>query len=538
MCQALLNVFDINNVVTLGRDDCGGKQNILFPHHMLSLVLLLSQTSTNIQKKLKLVNIIIAEDSLNILKSYFERINKNVDCLHLEKNWLSPSSAEIIGGIIKTNCLKTLAVVDNPITGVGIKEISDALSHLAHSSICSLVLSNVEMTGDDVCVLTKSLTEGSTIELLDISSNTLGRKGAVAIAEFLSTNRTVLSLNISHSKPMCLLPGENVDESFQEVTSCVQCVTLADALQCNPTITSLDVSDIMLAGFGMSYLDLLQSLLKNRKLQSLHLSGNFKISDIVASFIQCNTSLVSLNISDNAMYDSGMHAICMRGLLYVTTLKYFDISENFLNINSAEMIASILHRNTSLTCLALGSNQIGYVGCRYLATALLVNKTLTSLYIRHNMIGDSGAKELAGMLRRNTTLAHLDLSFNDIGDEGIMALLDSAMYNNDALKWLLVMFNSINDVNCIVPHPSFSDDAMCYAFCTNFSAIPVYSAQLLEKRILVTEKLYYDEWKQDGLGQICLQEVYDSLIPEDQKDCLKYYIQKKFGRDSSVVYDL
>ncbi|XP_065884117.1 protein NLRC3-like isoform X2 [Dysidea avara] len=531
MCRALLDVFDINNTITLGSRDWVNHQIALYPHHMLSLALLLSQTSTNHCKSLKLLNTLIPQDSFNILGNYFERVNRNVDCLYLKKNWLLPPSAIIIAAIIKTNCLKTLAIVDNPIKIS--KEISDALSC---SSIRSLVLSNVDMTSDDVCILLKGLTMSSTIELLDISANTLGRKGAIAIAEFLNTNRTLLSLNISHSKPVFGFPGENVDETAQEHTSHV---SLLYALQHSPTLTSLDVSEIMLACFGVSYIDLIIAILGNRKLQSLHFGSSclcFEIANMIANFISFNSSLVSLDISKNSMYDVGMKIIC--GALHnVTNVKLLDISENFLSIDSARMIANILRHSTTLICLALGSNKISDEGCQYVADALFVNKTLTSLYIRNNMICDDGAKALAAALTNNTTLLQLDLSFNDIQDDGAMALIN-AFHASSTLKWLFVAFNPMCDIKteeCLVSYPDVTIDDKYCVFCNGFLSIPVASAQFIshERHFLFIQKECYNEWKQNHLGQISLQDVYNSFIPEDQQDCLKYYIQKQFGKDPS-----
>ena len=450
--------------------------------------------------------------------------------MYLKKNWLLPPSAIIIAAIIKTNCLKTLAIVDNPIKIS--KEISDALSC---SSIRSLVLSNVDMTSDDVCILLKGLTMSSTIELLDISANTLGRKGAIAIAEFLNTNRTLLSLNISHSKPVFWFPGENVDETVQEHTSHV---SLPYALQHSPTLTSLDVSEIMLACFGVRYIDLIKAILGNRKLQSLHFCNSclhFEIANIIANFIIFNSSLVSLDISENIMYDGGMNIIC-GALRNITHIKLLDISENFLSVDSAGMIANILRHNTTLICLALGSNKISDEGCQYVADALFVNKTLTSLYIRDNVISDDGAKALAVALTNNTTLLQLDLSFNDIQDDGAMALIN-AFHASSTLKWLFVAFNPMCDIKteeCLMSYPNVIIDKKYCVFCTGFHSIPVLSAQFIthKRHLLFIQKECYSGWKQNHLGQISLQDVYNlSFIPEDQQDCLKYYIQKQFGKD-------
>ena len=193
MCQVLQGIFDDDNLIILVGGKSGHHHTALFPHHMTSLVLLLSQ-SQGVHKSLKLRDIFISEDALSILGNYFQATHVNVDSLCLENNNLQLSDARIIGAIIKTNHLKTMEICENYFIEAEAKEVYDALS--VQNSIHSLTLSNVRLSNNDVCLLMNAL-EGKAIQNLDISDNCYGSEGVKAIAAFVSVCKTLLSLNLA-----------------------------------------------------------------------------------------------------------------------------------------------------------------------------------------------------------------------------------------------------------------------------------------------------------------------------------------------------
>ncbi|XP_065884135.1 protein NLRC3-like isoform X1 [Dysidea avara] len=424
----------------------------------------------------------------------------------------------------------------------GIKEISNAL--FVNDSIHSLTLKGVVLRDDEICMLMDALA-GKPIQHLNLSNN-LGccSEGAKAIAMFIGTCATLLSLTFSFDLMML---SEKGFESFVSQFRChgkiipeyIKCdlsgiCALTDALNNNLSLTSLDISPPLFWECDEWWHKLTSNIQQMRSLKSLHLPGyNLNLNNVSAlvHFIHFNKSLVSLNISGDSIDDTGMGALC-NALCYNETLKLLDVSKN--EVNFTDNIAQVLWNNYNLTCLALGSNKISDEGCRHLAIALSVNKTLTSLYVRDNMIGDDGAKELAGMFAKNATLLQMDLSFNDIRDEGAKALVN-ALCVSGGLKILLIIFNDIKFEECLLFNPHITIDNKFFAYTADFwNAIPLLSAQfVMGKHVYFTEQKFYGEWKGKKLNKINLQNVYNHIIPEDQLDCLKYYQQNEFGDNDS-----
>ena len=439
--KSLLSLFDVDNVITIKNYvidyDYSDDQIVFLPHHMMSLVLLLSRllsSSQGVYKSLRFINVVLPGDTLRILENSFNKTDCVVDNLYFKSNYLQPSSVKAISGIVITDYLKVLAVVDNYLNDAGIKNLTDALS--VNHSIHSLTLCNVWLRSDDVCMLITALANNS-IKCLDLSKNFYGSEASKSIAEFVCTCTTLKSLNLSYN--MVALSEQGLECLLDTVQSLMQhrfpgwvpprllhsaltknggigaalveryfdfnkTEMLVYSFSRNVTITSLDLSCSMHISLWVNQL---ARALQFKKLYSLHLySNNLNQCDAsaIASIIKFNNSLLSLNISENIIRDHGMHLVCNE-LCRNGTLKYLDVSENALTVTSAVAIAITIRCNSTLACLALGTNRIGDQGCKDLANALSVNKTLTSLYIRHNMIGDSGAKALAAALTKNNLIA-------------------------------------------------------------------------------------------------------------------------------------
>lgn len=98
------------------------------------------------------------------------------------------------------------------------------------------------------------------------------------------------------------------------------------------------------------------------------------------------------------------------------TIKYLDLSWNF--INAKDMT--------------------------YIVEMLKVNKSLRKLYIQHNNLEELGAKEMARALKIHTTIKYLDISANRIGSQGFMYFKE-LFASNSNLRNLHVRKNQIGD---------------------------------------------------------------------------------------------
>ncbi|RIB02901.1 kinase-like domain-containing protein [Gigaspora rosea] len=136
----------------------------------------------------------------------------------------------------------------------------------------------------------------------------------------------------------------------------------------------------------------------------------------------------------------------------------WDLSRNRGFENFSELIM-VLHKNTTLTSLDLGSNELGSFGGKLLSEALYKNTTLTSLILKENNLGSKGGKLLSEVLCKNTTLTSLDLDSNELGSEGGKALA-SALCINTTLTSLNLDNNNLG---------SEGGEALADALCSNRS---------------------------------------------------------------------
>ncbi|KAJ4461029.1 hypothetical protein PAPYR_2466 [Paratrimastix pyriformis] len=126
-------------------------------------------------------------------------------------------------------------------------------------------------------------------------------------------------------------------------------------------------------------------------------------------------------------------------------------------------LASLLHKNQTLTSLQLGYNRVGDEGACALAEALAHNHTLTYLDLYQNEIGPRGARALAAALSHNSTLEYLDLRHNPMEAEAVRTLV-VALQANPTIKCVhLPQVLSFEEVRSFVNrYPAgrfiFSDD--------------------------------------------------------------------------------
>ena len=222
------------------------------------------------------------------------------------------------------------------------------------------------------------------------SSNSISDAGAVALAQALHHNSTLLELNLSNNS-----------------ISDAGAVALAQALHHNSTLLELNVSYNSISDAGA--VALAQALHHNSTLTELNLSKN-NISDAgteaLAQVIHHNSTLTQLNFSNNSISDAG-----------------------------AVALAQALHHNSTLTELNLSKSNISDAGTEALAQVIHHNSTLTQLNLSNNSISDAGAVALAQAIHQNSTLTELNLSDNDgIGEEGIYQLVQALTVNTSIRK--------------------------------------------------------------------------------------------------------
>ena len=200
------------------------------------------------------------------------------------------------------------------------------------------------------------------------------------------------------------------------------------------------------------------SLLKFKRLVQLNIS-NTKMTEIGAyalgECIKLNNSLQSLEISNNDIKDNGLKEILInlpstlvrliavncqltdKGALIISkilrinkTLKYLQISKNFIEDDGISAISDSLHVNTILTQLVARSCEFHGKGAESIAKMLQVNKTLKSLDISNNNIGKDGIIIITHSIQANTILTEFAAVSCEFNFKGLESVDEMLMVNN------------------------------------------------------------------------------------------------------------
>ncbi|XP_078060382.1 NACHT, LRR and PYD domains-containing protein 3-like isoform X2 [Mustelus asterias] len=275
------------------------------------------------------------------------------------------------------------------------------------------------------------------IQKLDLYGNDLTDSCAEDLASALSTNRSLIDLDLGGNKlgdsgvklmsvalrnPDCKI--QKLDLSGNDLTdSCAE--DLASALSTNRSLIDLNLGDNKLGDSGVK---LLSVALRNPdcKIQKLDLRGNDltdSCAEDLASALSTNRSLIDLNLGGNNLGDSGVKLLSVALRNPDCKIQKLHLSGNDLTDSCAEDLASALSTNRSLIDLYLSSNNLGDSGVKLLSVALRnPDCKIQKLYLRCNALTDSCAEDLASALSTNQTLRILNLEFNSFTDQSVPAL--------------------------------------------------------------------------------------------------------------------
>ena len=422
-----------------------------------------------------------------------------VKCTSLEVvsaqcNQIDDSGALAIAkALVRMSNLKILDLQGNPITDNGasalIKISKDFQVYvtinnaLLNKSNLRLVKESLDLIckGHDKNSLCTALKCCTYLQTLDLSSNSIGSDGAVALAEGLECCTNLQTLDLSYNsigsgsaeslakglkcctnlKTLNLRKNRIGSDSAVALAKVLKCcanlqtlnlsgnsigsdgaVALAEGLECCTNLQTLDLSYNSIGSGGAESLAKVLKCCAN--LQTLNLSSNSIGSDgavALAEGLKCCANLQTLNLRDNGIRSVGVVALA-DGLNCCTNLQTLDLSYNSIGLDGAVALADGLKCCTSLQTLDLMDNIIGSNGVEALAKVLKCCANLQTLNLRDNGIGSDGVVDLADGLKCCTNLQTLDLRYNSIGSDGAVALADGLKcYTN--LQTLYLSYNSI-----------------------------------------------------------------------------------------------
>jgi Ran GTPase-activating protein (RanGAP) involved in mRNA processing and transport len=124
-------------------------------------------------------------------------------------------------------------------------------------------------------------------------------------------------------------------------------------------------------------------------------------------------------------------------------IKSLDIGGNYIGIQGAKILGSLLKENKSLEKLVISRCFIGGDGVELIAKAIGKSRCLKSLDISFNNIGDKGMTTLSKKLKSNEFLCEINFESNNVGEDGFTALAH-LLKSNNAISSLNLTSNNLN----------------------------------------------------------------------------------------------
>jgi len=295
-------------------------------------------------------------------------------------------------------------------------------------NLVSLDLEEIGIEQKGAKIIADVIKTSSTLTRLDLGDNKIKKNGARAIARAIPYSSTLQYLNLSRN----LIPEEGmirILESVEQNTILdhldlhdnendnwwvkVPCESIFRVVERNKRLRYLD-----LGGCVYKLKDLRKigdALIVNTSLTYLGLSGRNEPNgwEVFGEVLRKNSTLLSLDLSDNSIPDSAGKAIG-EGLEENSTLTSLILSWNQLSKASDEAFGKAIRRNTSLKHLDLSMNGEDFLGTK-VAEGLQVNEGL--LYIKADISGDKLAGDLQDReiafreaIEKNATLIGLYLN--------------------------------------------------------------------------------------------------------------------------------
>eukprot|EP00668_Euglena_longa_P029064 GGOE01036403.1.p1 GENE.GGOE01036403.1~~GGOE01036403.1.p1 ORF type:complete len:423 (+),score=128.00 GGOE01036403.1:25-1269(+) len=238
----------------------------------------------------------------------------------------------------------------------------------------------------------------------------LGDKGAIALAEALKVNTTVVELSV-------------VDNWITPVGA----QPLIEAIKTSPCIAKVDLSENRL-GYRASVV------------------GGPSIGDSLKDLIVQNSTIRSIALRSNKLGDGDVTQVA-DGLCENFTLHRIDLSYNELGPRAGEAIASMLSTNGDLAELNLDWNQFRQDGAMKVLDGLKQNNVLKRISLAWTGMTDRCGVALGEILTNNTSLEEVDVSHNRIGYGGAKKIADG-LADNATIRWLALSHNPLGDEGC------------------------------------------------------------------------------------------
>ena len=260
---------------------------------------------------------------------------KCIEQLKIGGNKLSPDSILlIVDGLSHNTSLERLGVHSSNFSSDNVFHLASVLRVNTRLKVLYIDYCNIQSS--DSVHLANALEENTTtqIQTLCLDGNPIGSEGAVAFADMLATNKSLVELDMRE----CSIQGEGA-------------VCLAKALEKNFTVREFNIGDNQ---FGSE--------------------GAVAFADMLAT----NKNLVELDMRECSIQGEG--AVCLaKAMEKNSTVREFNIGDNQFRSEGAVAFASMLKKNQCLKKLDLRDGSVGVEGALELIESLKHITTLEEL---------------------------------------------------------------------------------------------------------------------------------------------------------------
>ncbi|XP_063814073.1 NACHT, LRR and PYD domains-containing protein 3-like isoform X2 [Pseudophryne corroboree] len=350
--------------------------------------------------------------------------------LRLHSCGLTSSCCDDLRSVITTlRSLTRLDLSDNVLGDSGINLLCEGLRHPA-CALQELRLCKCDLTSsccDDFCSVITTL---RSLTRLVLSHNDLEDSGIKLLCEGLRHPDCALQ--------DLWLPGCDL------TSSC--CDDLRSVITTNRSLTRLVLSWNALGDSGIKLLceGLRHPACTLQDLWLLHCSLTSSCCDDLRSVITTRHSLTTLALSWNVLEDSGIKLMC-EGLRHpACTLQDLRLCECNLTSSCCDDLRSVLTTSRSLTRLDLSGNALGDSGIQILCEGLRHSDcVLLELRLLSCGLTSSCCDDLRSVLTTNRSLTRLNLSGNALRDSGIKLLCEGLRHPACSLQDLRRLATSL-----------------------------------------------------------------------------------------------
>ena len=445
----------------------------------------------------------IGNTGLNNVKALLFN-NKIMNLSELNLSWINISSKAADGSNV---LLETKFPVHNEMTDSSVSRevtVNILWDGTNNSTTDSLNLSG-QCDGDGVSFIAFGLCTNRTICTLDVSNNNISDIGTQEIAKALHENTTLQTLNISYN-------NIKVDGAR----------AIAGALHENRELQNLDISNNNIHVKGARVIA--EALYENRTLQKLDFSNNNILDDGAIAISECikkNSALQQLVISGNKLHREGGIKIA-EAVKINTTLQSLDISNNRISNDGAKFISDCLKHNNSLQELNLSRSEMTNEGVKQLSEAIRINKALLKLDISKNWITTEGIVDFLKAIVCNSVLQSLNITHINITKCGLIQIEQCIKERLSPLK-VFISWNEIKDQNADVLKSTIK-----------------YLSYNSHNDTIESSDIEEDEWPLHNISNVEYRVAFlcDCLKEDNTLQCLKLSHNKIFNDKSSHITNL